>query len=133
MPDDPAVKLVVVVAKNPPLAQFPNLSSKRCSIDFERFAHSLLTLRSECVGDPWQHRRRYKRANIDVDGEEDDMNSRIIWLALIALSGVLAGACVCALFWVLSVGAAAALTAGGAAFLGVATLGVAVMAVLPGD
>jgi len=53
-----------------------------------------------------------------------------MWVALIVLSSVVAGACACGLFWAAGAGLVAAIGAGGATFLGVATIGFAIVALL---
>jgi len=63
-----------------------------------------------------------------VKGQE--VSSRAMWVALIVLSSVVAGACACGLFWAAGAGLVAAIGAGGATFLGVATIGLAIVALL---
>jgi hypothetical protein len=59
-----------------------------------------------------------------------DAGSRAMWVALIVLSSVVAGACACGLLWALGAGPVAAIGAGGATFLGAATVGFAIVALL---
>lgn len=63
-----------------------------------------------------------------VKGQE--AGSRPIWVVLIMLTSVVAGACACGLFWAAGAGLVAAMRAGGATFLGIATVGFAIMALL---
>jgi len=57
-------------------------------------------------------------------------NQRGVWVAFVMLVGLVTGACAFGLFWVTGAGAVHALEAAGATYLGVATVGVAVVALL---
>ena len=53
-----------------------------------------------------------------------------VWVAIIMLGAVVVGGVAAGVFWVLGQGAARALVAGGTTFLGVATLGLAIVTFL---
>ncbi|MFF8026251.1 hypothetical protein ACFZDJ_35200 [Streptomyces sp. NPDC007896] len=55
----------------------------------------------------------------------DDGSLKGIWLAIIALSALFGAGVAAAVFWMAGQGVSAVLAAGGAAFVGVATLGMA--------
>ncbi|GAA1392088.1 hypothetical protein GCM10009613_35920 [Pseudonocardia kongjuensis] len=59
-----------------------------------------------------------------------DGETRVMWVAFVMITSAVAGVCVTGLFSILEAGPIASLGAGGATAIGVATIGVAVIALL---
>lgn len=62
--------------------------------------------------------------------ERSNDGATIMWVALVMLTSAVAGACATGLFWILRAGPVISLSAGGATFIGLATIGIAVVALL---